>query len=379
MSDSILDKIITSQQVSEIQSFQATEILNQLLSKLSQKEEDILRRRFGLHEREPETLENIGKHYNVTRERIRQIESLGVKRMKEKPDFRSKIASVEHVLTTVFQKSGGFLTEEKLFEKLLGEYKEAYESQRAILFILSHLLSEKFHKHAANEKTRHAWKVLSASQSFLEEALEHLHNLIDTHGKPLKFEDVHEKFSQHEFYQKHQDKLSEDVLSSFLDISQKIDKNPFDEYGLTHWGAISPKRMDDKIYLILKKESRPLHFTDIAERISKTFKKRAYPPTVHNELILNAEYILVGRGIYALKEWGYTSGVVADVLENILKREQRPMTREELVKAVLKERIVKRNTIHLALTNKKKFKKNSDNAYELNAETPQTPAADMAK
>jgi hypothetical protein len=125
--------------------------------------------------------------------------------------------------------------------------------------------------------------------------------------------------------------------------------------------------MSDKIYLVLKKVGKPLHFNDITRLINETkFDHRvAYPPTVHNELILNDRYVLVGRGIYALKEWGYKPGVVVDILTSILKKEQRPMTRDELVAEVLKQRMVKRNTIHLALTNRKKFIKDLKGAYSL--------------
>ena len=86
---------------------------------------------------------------------------------------------------------------------------------------------------------------------------------------------------------------------------------------------------------------------------------------MHNELILNDQYVLVGRGIYALKEWGYRPGVVANVIVDILKKENAPLAREELVEKVLKQRIVKKNTIYLALTDKSKFKRLDDGTYTL--------------
>jgi hypothetical protein len=123
--------------------------------------------------------------------------------------------------------------------------------------------------------------------------------------------------------------------------------------------------MNDRVYLVLKKEGHPMHFEEIAKRISKVFKKRAYPPTVHNELILNSEYVLVGRGMYALREWGYKEGVVSDVLIDVLKRVGHPMDRSALVDAVLKQRMVKKNTILLALADKQYFQKTKDGKYTL--------------
>ena len=110
-----------------------------------------------------------------------------------------------------------------------------------------------------------------------------------------------------------------------------------------------------------------MHFTEIADKINETKfdDRKAYPPTVHNELILNSQYVLVGRGIYALKEWGYKPGVVAKVLLDIIKKNEGPMSRDGLVREVLNQRIVKKNTIHLALTDKTKFKRLSDGNYDL--------------
>jgi len=125
--------------------------------------------------------------------------------------------------------------------------------------------------------------------------------------------------------------------------------------------------MNDKIYLVLKKHGKPLHFREIARLINeaKFDRKAAYPPTVHNELIMDQKYVLVGRGIYALRDWGFEPGVVAEVLVEIIKQKGQPMTRDELVQAVLKQRVVKPATIHLALTNKQKFEHLPDGRYGL--------------
>jgi hypothetical protein len=132
---------------------------------------------------------------------------------------------------------------------------------------------------------------------------------------------------------------------------------------------VSPKRMNDKIFLVLKKNGKPMHFNAITEMINRLkFDERpAYAPTVHNELILNPQYVLVGRGIYALKEWGYKPGVVADVIIDILTKAGSPLPKDQIIKQVLEQRMVKRNTIQLALTDKRKFTKLPDGTYTLTA------------
>ena len=46
-----------------------------ILLKLNEREREVVRRRYGLDDGQPRTLEQVGKEFNVTRERIRQIET----------------------------------------------------------------------------------------------------------------------------------------------------------------------------------------------------------------------------------------------------------------------------------------------------------------
>ena len=58
------------------------ENLDLILKTLSEKEEKVLRLRYGLDDNHPKTLEEVGKEFNLTRERIRQIETKALKRLK---------------------------------------------------------------------------------------------------------------------------------------------------------------------------------------------------------------------------------------------------------------------------------------------------------
>ena len=86
---------------------------------------------------------------------------------------------------------------------------------------------------------------------------------------------------------------------------------------------------------------------------------------IHNELIKDARFILIGRGIYALDSWGYKKGTISDIIKSILESADGPLTREEIVKQVLRVRKVKETTILLNLQNKKLFKKVGRNSYTL--------------
>lgn len=359
---SILDKVIESKEETEKSEFNPQELISLLLRKLTAKEADVLKRRFGLNEHEKQTLEAIGNHYRVTRERIRQIENLSIRKIKAAPDFPELIRNAEHVITKILDQNGGICEQDFLMKEIFVT-GHTPANERAVLFILSQLLEDRFEKVPGGKKYRPSWKMKLAQFDFLDQVIAVVSGLLEKEGKPLSLDRIFALFSETDFYDENSGKITEDVLASYMEVSQAVARNPFDEYGLASWGSVVPKRMNDKIFLVLKKEGKPMHFVDIAKRITEVFGKKAYPPTVHNELILNKEYVLVGRGIYALTEWGYKRGVVADVISEILRKAGGPLTRDEIVKKVLEQRIVKKNTIHLALTNRKKFKKTPDGRY----------------
>lgn len=59
-----------------------TQIVEAVLATLSNKEADVLRMRFGIGADKPMTLEEVGQHYGVTRERIRQVENKAIRKLR---------------------------------------------------------------------------------------------------------------------------------------------------------------------------------------------------------------------------------------------------------------------------------------------------------
>ncbi len=363
MGDSILERVLLSKEDQEKQDFDPVEVINQLLKTVSSKEAEVLRRRFGLREEGKETLETIGVLYNVTRERIRQIENQAIHKMKGAALFSQIMRPVDHLIVSLLTHHGGVMVSEMLYDNVLSVHVGSLLRQQCVDFIINELLNDKVEYIPQSKKYRHGWKLKLTSMEFVDAVVTLLQQLIQRAGKPQSFADLYAAVQQEQFYKENDQKLTEDAILSYVHVSTVLARNPFDEYGLSQWGRVVPKRMNDRVFLVLQKAGKPMHFEDIAKEISRVFKKKAYPPTVHNELILNDEYVLVGRGIYALKEWGFQEGVVADVIVDLLKRAGHPMTRSAVVDGVLKQRIVKKNTIHLALTNKTLFTKTADGRY----------------
>ncbi len=379
---SILDKVRQSKFLEEIAQFNPTQILNSFLDKLSPKERDVLMRRYGLLGKPKQTLEEIGASYNLTRERVRQIERLSIDKIRQIEELKEEIRKVERLVTQLLGQHGGAMSQEHFLELFLSYLDKSEEHEASLLFILQEVLPDKveFLKH--DHYWQDVWKLKDATLDFPRQVVDALINVIENNSKPLRLMDLLEQFKQTDFYQKNKDNILalnplveennldqevERIIKTHLRSTKKIKKNLFEEWGLSSWGSVSPKRINDKIYLVLKQANQPLHFTEIAKRINeaKFDDKVAYPATTHNELILDPKYVLVGRGIYALKEWGYYPGTVSDVITEMLKKSGKPLSRKQITDEVLRQRQVKSSTIYLALMNKKRFKKLPNQEFAL--------------
>jgi len=156
-------------------------------------------------------------------------------------------------------------------------------------------------------------------------------------------------------------------LSALPKVSKKIIQNYKGDLGLSSWPEFNPKNVRDKIYYVLRKNQAPMHFAEIGRAIqNENFDgKKVVLATIHNELIADSRFILIGRGIYALSEWGYQSGTVKDIIRNVLKKASGAMTLADITKEVSKQRHVRKNTILINLQTNKEFKKLSADKYIL--------------
>lgn len=392
---SILDQIIDNHTAEEVANLNVVAIINDLFSELGDRERDVLTRRFGLHGQGKETLENIGSAHKLTRERIRQIETVGVKKLLQLKNLESYISGLKKVIYQLLEEHGGFMEKDYLINSLVKfsaagtKNKTADEQQHKnyLDFLISKLLRTEFSEVNNSKTLKSLFKLKYQELDHVEEICEELIEKIKEAKKIMTTGEIFDVMTQEiDSYKKHQDKLmpitnpvidvsqvldnilfKEDVdlinankaLYSVLQAVKKVEQNKFGHWGHDSWRDIKPKTINDKVYLVLKNNGKPMHFAEIADKINLIGfdGKKANPATVHNELILDKKYVLVGRGLYALKEWGYNQGTVADVIENVLLSSGESLTRDEIIKRVLEQRKVKKATIVLALMDKTKFKK----------------------
>jgi hypothetical protein len=344
------------------------ELVNDLLANLPEREREVLQKRNSLGDFPKYTLEQIGKDFNITRERVRQIEREGLKKIKSLDFNKVKLPfkDLENAVIDFLKNHGGAMAEWHLSEKLLKEQKA--DEEKALAFILSNILAEKIKRIADLDQYHEIWALTGVDLDETLTLAEALKELIAKHGNPLAINDLHDKFKSHELYAKLDNREGDNlvILEALLGLRKDLDVNILGQWGFNDWQTITPKRMTDKAYLIMLREGKPLHFVEVTDLINQANfdRKKAHPATVHNELILDDKYVLVGRGIYALKEWGYKEGTVADIISEVLKAKG-PLDKKDITDEVLKQRMVQKTTITLVLMNKDRFVRQEDGRYNL--------------
>ncbi|TSC57045.1 MAG: hypothetical protein G01um101418_77 [Parcubacteria group bacterium Gr01-1014_18] len=337
-------------------------VVESVFSSLTEREREVLSRRYGISQETEHTLEEIGQDFGVTRERVRQIESVSIKKIKQTNDFKGAVDAFREIIVSLVRAHGGMMESGHLLSHL-GEMLDS-DNHGFFTFTLEKLLDSDVESLSKHDQIRNSWKLKECQTDDILCRLEKMEEIIKSKKDTLE-EDV--LFTEYHKTSEEDDLLRDrSVFRSHLRLARNIGANIFGHWGLSDWSTIRPKRMNDKIYLVLRQIQKPLHFGEIAKRINeiKFDHKVAYPATIHNELILDDKYVLVGRGIYALREWGYKPGVVSDVICEILS-ESGAMSREEIVDRVLEQRLVGKSTIHLALMNKDRFAKLNDKRYSL--------------
>lgn len=341
-------------------------IVSGLVSSLSDKQKDVITKRFGLKDGQRRTLEAIGKEHGITRERVRQIEEDALNNLR-KPQLISQINEFLGTLSRHIEDHGSIKKEEYLLGKdiraIFSEHKFIGHPKPTVHLILT--LGDQFHKSHETKDWHSFWTTKKNIIPDVKSTITTLHDKLKTHKQPVD-KAVLIDFTREIAKQKNLSD-SDEALMSYIDISKNIDSNVFGQYGLAHWPEINPRGMKDKAYLVLKRLNKPLHFTQVAKEIEKAglAKKLAHPQTVHNELIKDNRFVLVGRGTYALTDWGFAPGTIKDVIVKHLTESKKPLSKEEIVSAVLNQRQVKENTVLLNLQNKKTFKKTTEGKYIL--------------
>ena len=337
-------------------SFKPKAITKKLLAVLPDRARDVLEKRYGLGaSTETQTLESIGSTYGITRERVRQIENYAIQSIQRSAAYK-ELTDVFGELRGALDSLGCVVNE----DQLLCELSTDKSTRNHLYFLL--VIGDPFYRSKEDDAFTHRWYIEKKIADTVENALKNIFESLKE-DELIPEEDILSRLKEHvkDLEERFHD---EQVLKRWLAISKEIDRNPLGEWGLASSHNVRAKGIRDYAYLAVKRHGSPMHFKEVADAIQRLFSKKAHVATTHNELIKDKRFVLVGRGLYALTEWGYSAGVVKDVVREILKRSG-PLTREEIIDRVRKERYVKDNTIIVNLQDTGLFKRLPDGNYVL--------------
>jgi len=328
-----------------------TDVIEDMFLVLTTKEKEVIIKRFCLDNKPKQTLEKIGQAFSVTRERVRQIEKIALGKLRRTVET-TRLSLINKLARDFLKANGGVFLENKLVAELINKIDSKQLTDAYIIKLALNINADivKF------EKTNvylPFWKLNSVSMEDIKAVVSCGISLLNKKGDVIDentlANEVIAVFADREKYYE-----ASFVISS-LEVDKRV-KKVAEGFGLTSWRHINPRSIRDKAYIILKKSNESLHFVEIANRISEAGfdKKIVTTQAVHNELIRYDQFVLVGRGLYALKEWGYKKGTVADVIEGLLKKKS-PLSKQEIITGVLKQRKVKKGTISLNLQKNPQF------------------------
>jgi hypothetical protein len=329
--------------------FKPKAVSKKLLTTLNPRTREIVVNRYGLEKEGRMTLESIGKTYDITRERVRQIENFALASIRKSKEYKEH-SFIFDELKNIIKDLGSVISEEHLMKHIS---KDPVIQNHIALYLALH---DDFKKHKEDDNYKAHFTVDDKTANHVRGALDKLYQSIDENDLVTE-EDIYNRFMSHLTELVTEYKENKDIIYRYLALSKVIGKNQLSEWGRMTSPHVKARGIKDYAYLIMRRANRPMHFKEVAQEINKTFGKKAHVATCHNELIKDPRFVLVGRGMYGLKDWGHTGGVVRDVITEVLKEAGRPLPKDEIIKRVLAKRIVKPNTVLVNLQNAKYFRK----------------------
>lgn len=319
------------------------------------REREIISRRFGLTGQK-ETLEQIGELLNITRERVRQLEKAILVRLKigAEDGQVAELAAAEKLIIRNLTELGRVARTSDLADRIYG--RKATMNERAALTFLSTISANL----TAIDENDYYYAAIGIAEygdaKSVHAKVDEIVGIIKKNGEPMTIDQLDDKLNYEH----------PDHIKAIASISKQL-ASLNGLWGLAKWPTVNPRNIRDKIFVVLESKKEPMHFSKIAEAISNSDfrRKNVTVQAIHNELIKDSRFVLIGRGIYALSSWGYARGTVSDIITNILSKADSPLSREEIVKQVLKARKVKETTVLLNLQNKQLFEKVDKDHYTL--------------
>lgn len=330
------------------------ELMDRLLSLLTEKEQNIIARRFSLKNNNKETLEKIGQSYSITRERVRQIEAVAIKKL-ARISMDPAMRAIHDMAYDILVSHGKVMSEDLLVSEML-KHMENTQNINVNSMKLAMRVSDRLIKQEKNQFFRPFWRTKDVSIAEIRDVVKAVKKHLKPQTSVVPLNSIVTTLEA---------KFNAQLIASVMHIDWEFMQKK-EQWGLTTCRFINPKSIKDKVIITLREHGKPLHFTDIINQTLKSFtgKKSVTSQAIHNELIRHKEFALVGRGLYGLSEWGLPSGTVCDLIRDVLIENKEPMKRQDIIKNVQEKRDIRTGTISLNLQKYDFFRRVGRAVYE---------------
>ncbi|MFC1625870.1 DNA-directed RNA polymerase subunit alpha C-terminal domain-containing protein [Patescibacteria group bacterium] len=324
---------------------------------------DILKRRYGLGTGEKETLEEIGKSYGVTRERIRQIQKRAVKKIQH-PSTKGRLQTIGLVEEMMYK--NGIVLSDYEADSLVPKYFDntSYDGS-SFLDLLSDI--GWVQKNRIGDVNLYAPKNI-ISKTNISKLTDEIYDFIKNEKKLIPIEVIITHFKEKYYDVVNNANLSQLILR-LCRLDPRIEEKLPNKLGLY---SSHPSVRDWRNHMvdILSNENTPLHFTEICEEVNAILRlmgdKRLDVRRVHSILIENVEFSHTGvRGTYGLTKWGLRKEMTPVLVEEILEKSGRPLHWRQIYNYVKKYKDTKEANILAILNSNEKFMKHGHGEYVL--------------
>jgi hypothetical protein len=341
--------------VSSENSINPENLLHELFSDVDERTMNVISRRYGLLDGEAETLASIGESYNVTRERIRQIQSKAIKR------FGRKISSKRYEPTLL------------LIEENIRNHSHIITDEEADILVPEIIKSKKYDGSSVMNllcdlglyKTCNlkGFTYYTVKSDHLEPALliPSVIKLLKRSSKPISMENLINEVKKNKKVNAKPEILSA-VLIKVGETDPRIEQIS-NQYILSR---STTSRNIALITKILEDENIPLHFTEIASRVNDQLPKSLSLDVrrIHGILIESDCFSHTGqRGTYALTLWGFRKDSTLQIAKECILNAGFPVHFDYIYAYISKYKSSTRTSIKALLTQSGEFCEVSKNVY----------------
>ena len=365
-------KVIPQGFSSDVTEAEVLESLPLLIEEILQQNPDerlwfILQRRLGLKGTTTLTLEELGLVFDLTRERVRQLEDSALTVLRAvliQSDYKNKayhvhprvLSAINNLILIVTERTGQAVREDVLLSQIENTFSISSTLIKSSLYLvlnLSGLLKIEFSKNDLQP----IWGKFKPSEiSAVQDSVECLDRLLTENSLPLSEIDTLVQLNK-SLRKKH--RLSLEQLKNLTELCSTIEQHGEGYY----WGSFKHlKSRSNQVERILFEHGKPLHINQIVRELNHRLtlhgKKIVAPGNLVNQISSNDYFVPIGRsGEWGLSSWSMDTSTIVDLMKQYLIARNEPATADEIYLYVSERRPVQKSSISAYLAFNKGFMK----------------------